>query len=596
MRHELNQTVYQYVPIIETIQSLFRNAQFHQDYFDFNENKKHVCSDDSYQDFCCGSIYKENELFTPTTVQIQLGIDEFEPCNALKTKSGLHKMCAIYLEIRNIHPKFKSKLNNIHLVALIKSQDLKSDSDAMDKVANRIVDELLILETNGITIKSGQNLKGILTNVSSDNLGANSVFGFVESFSATFFCRICELPAIECKTAVEEISEKMRNKSTYAAQINAINDTQCPDYKISKGVKKFCVFNRLNNFHIFDNCCVDIMHDMNEGVIRFFIRFLFEHIIKDKIASLNELIALCRDHNYGWFWKKYKPSAIKIDRKDLNQNAMQTYCLMLNLPFILFKRKPKLGQFWRAMECLLQLMQILYSTCIRKCDVDRLRQLLKEHLNFLVENGKQVIPKHHMATHYPHLITKIGPLVHSWMMRFECKHKMFTDLVHITNNYRNLPLTLVKRHQAKSCMDRFRAFNIRFELSKTTYDFKRCAEYTEHQSKLIERIGDFDAIRGFRFLHNGALEYRSGLFLIEDGIVLEIAHIIVVNSIYFVLFNEYYVKEFVASLNSIEIEKVVGSLKIYDISEIKSQKSYDKIFCNDKIFIIADSLDVFSNF
>lgn len=594
--HKLTQTVYQYVPIISTIQSLFNNDEFLKSYFEFNENKKHVCNDESYEDFCCASIFKENDVFTPTTLLIQLGIDEFEPCNALKSKSGLHKMCAIYFEIRNIDPKLKSKLNNIHLVGLVKSQDLKADSEAADKVARQIVNELSILESTGIIIKSGQPMRGVLINVLADNLGANGIFGFVESFSATFYCRICELISSECKITVEEVPEKLRKKSTHQEMIDYLNNTDRPDYKSSKGVKKSCVFDRLNHFHIFDNCSVDIMHDMNEGVIPFFIQHLFNKMISEKIATYSQLQALCRDHDYGHIWKKYKPSVINIERKNLNQNAMQSYCLILNLPFILLKFKSKMEPLWGAMECLLKSLQILYSTSIRKSEVDRLQLLLKEYLTFLVQNGVNLTPKHHLITHYPNLITKIGPLIHSWMMRFESKHKMFTDFVHLTYNFKNLPLTLAKRHQARACAERSVAFKIRFEPSKTSYELKKYADFIDYQPELLQMMNnDIEKIKGLQFLHHGSLEFRRGLFLIENGKIFEIAHVTFRDSKYFILCQKYKINKFDASLNSIEIAKIKQT-QVLDVTDINSNKSYDKIVHDGKSYIIADTLEVFYEF
>lgn len=151
-----------------------------------------------------------NAVFNRTTIQIQLGMDEFEPCSALRTKTGSHKMLGVYMQIRNIDPQHKSKLENIHLVALIKSEDLKSGDDSFDKIASKIVNELKVLETEGMTIRDDVKLKAILVNISADNLGANGVFGFVECFVANYFCRICELNRDECKTNVEEIPIKMR--------------------------------------------------------------------------------------------------------------------------------------------------------------------------------------------------------------------------------------------------------------------------------------------------------------------------------------------------------------------------------------------------
>lgn len=150
-------------------------------------------TDSIYQDFCCGNNSKKFEIFySKYTLQIQLGIDDFEPCNALKSKAGNHKMCGIYFQLRNIPEYCRSKLSNIFLVALVKTQDVKDSKKLYDDVFNCIVNDLKILETNGIVVCSNINLKGALVNISCDNLGANSVFGLTESFNSHFYCRMCE--------------------------------------------------------------------------------------------------------------------------------------------------------------------------------------------------------------------------------------------------------------------------------------------------------------------------------------------------------------------------------------------------------------------
>lgn len=573
--------------------SLFKNDCFNKSYFDFNENCKHTCSDDVYEDFCCGSIYKQNDIFEPTTIQLQLGIDEFEPCNALKTKAGLHKMYAVYFQINNIDPMIKSKLGNIHLVALAKSTDLKA-GDA-DKIANKIVEELKLLETEGITIKSGRNLKAVLTNICSDNLGANSTFGFVECFNARYFCRMCELTSTECKSTPVEVPSKLRQKQEYASVVDYLNgmENENIDYKATKGITKACVFNKLEHFHILDNCTVDVMHDMNEGVIPFFIQYLFDTIIAKKVASLNEIQSLCRDHDYGYIWKKYKPSAVKFEKTRLNQNAMQSYCLILHLSFILYKLKNKLESEWHAMEVLLQFLQIVFSSKVRKSDIERLRNLSKEHLEYLIAVGLNLLPKHHNTTHYARLFEIIGPLIHSWMMRYESKHKMSTDLVHLTYNYKNLPLTLAKRHEARACLSQNNSFSVDIIASKFPYDLSRCNGYDLFKLHLPDALAG--QIKAIRFVRIGTREYRAGLMLIEEKQVLEILHVICYNSKYYVLCHKYNVLGFVSCLNSIEIEKN-NVFQLIDISDIKSHKSYDKTCLNDRIFIIADTLSVFDEF
>lgn len=595
--HELKQTTGEFVSVIAMLESFFGDDEFHKSYFDYNETRKHKCTEGVFEDFCCGSIFKGNPIFDRTTIQLQLSFDDFEPCNALKTKAGTHKMLGIYLEIRNIDPKYKSKLANIHLVGLVKSHDMKYGGD-FDTVANKIVGELKALETTGLTLKSGKNLKAVLVGISADNLGANSLCGFVESFSATYYCRICELSLKECQKAVTENRDRMRQKSDYEITLKSIaeNEDSKPNYKETKGVKKACAFNKLNHFHIFDNCIVDIMHEINEGVILFFIRIFFQYLIQNKILTIREIEDLVRDHNYGWIWKKYKPSPINIDKHNLNQNAMQSYCLMLNLPFIFIAYRSKLGSMWGAMEDLLKIMQILYSTRIQKSDVERLEILVKSHLTYLVKLGAKLIPKHHIMTHYANLILKIGPLIHSWMMRFESKHKEFTDMVRLTQNYKDLPLTLAKRHQASSVIKRSMAVNIQIQESKITYDVSKYTNFEDLKTILNPLISENKKIKGHQFICYGSLEYRPGFMLIDGNQVHEIVHIISHSEKYFVLCEEYIIVDFVSNLNSIELKKSDGVYKLFEFSEIKSQKSYDCIHFDGKKFIIAETLDVYDKF
>lgn len=594
--HQLEQTTYEFISIIETLRSLFNSDQYYKDYIDFNENRKHVCEEGVYQDFCCGSIYRANNDINSTTIQLQLGIDDFEPCCAIKTKAGVHKTCGVYFEIRNIDPKQKSKLRNDHLIAFAKSHDIKSEG--FGKIARKIVDELKLLENVGITLKSGASLKAILVNISCDNLGANGVLGFVESFSATYYCRICELPLSECQKTVYEIEEKMRTKSDYALTLEylAENKDRKPNYKESKGVKTPCFFNELQHYHMFDNCTVDIMHDLNEGAIPFFMRLLFQHIVQEKIASIGDLQAICRDYTYyGWIWKKYKPSKLIIEKDNLNQNAMQSHCLMLNLPFILIDFRSELGHWWNAMEVFLQILQILYSTRILERDVNRLRALIQQHLSFLSGLGSNLLPKHHMMTHYPNLILKIGPLIHSWMMRFESKHKEFTDMVRLTSNYRNIPFALAKRHQDRVCVTKCMAFKTKIDASKTTYDISKCDGFEMFESLLLQ-FTDNLLPRGIKFVRDGSLECRPGLMLINSNQIHKIIHIFSLRGKYFILCKKLSLIGFAFHFNSIQIAENEDSFEIFDMLDIKCQKSHDSVHFEEKKYIIADTLEVFNDF
>lgn len=151
------QSIFQYVPITKTLQSLFSREDFKKLYFEYNNAStgiKHTCTEGNFKDFCCGDIYKNNDLFRnyPESIQIQLFTDGFEMCNALKSKANLHSQVSFYFAIRNLPHEFAYNLNNIHLVALCNANDLKSEQVDYNNIWKTIVEDLSNLENTGIEI------------------------------------------------------------------------------------------------------------------------------------------------------------------------------------------------------------------------------------------------------------------------------------------------------------------------------------------------------------------------------------------------------------------------------------------------------------
>lgn len=86
-----------------------------------------------------------------------------------------------------------------------------------------------------------------------------------------------------------------------------------------------------------ENTSVDLMHDVNEGIVPFFVKFFFNYLIGKRISNLNAIQSKVRDFNYGTLKKRNKPSLIKINNHNIGQNASQIVCVMSNLPFILIQ-------------------------------------------------------------------------------------------------------------------------------------------------------------------------------------------------------------------------------------------------------------------
>lgn len=106
--HTLQQNTFQYVSIIETLQTLFQNTNFKQTYM----HNEHCCAPNIFENFCCGKLYNRLNFFkeNPNAIQVQLGIDDFEVAAPLKSKTTVHKMCAIYMQIMNLPQIYQSKL------------------------------------------------------------------------------------------------------------------------------------------------------------------------------------------------------------------------------------------------------------------------------------------------------------------------------------------------------------------------------------------------------------------------------------------------------------------------------------------------------
>lgn len=135
------QNKFSYVPIDKSLESIFASPSFVKTFL--NHNNSQECVPGIYKYFCCGATHKQFDIYRDKkTVQIQIGIDEFEPCCALKSEAGTNKTCGVYFQIRNLPIEYLSKLNCIFLVALCRTQDLKSDEGYFDNIAHHIVADL----------------------------------------------------------------------------------------------------------------------------------------------------------------------------------------------------------------------------------------------------------------------------------------------------------------------------------------------------------------------------------------------------------------------------------------------------------------------
>lgn len=67
--------------------------------------------------------------------------------------------------------------------------------------------------------------------------------------------------------------------------LEIVRDSEKVNLKETCGIKRCCVLNDLNNFKKIRNFSVDIMHDLNEGIISFLLNQVFVHLQKKKFLK-----------------------------------------------------------------------------------------------------------------------------------------------------------------------------------------------------------------------------------------------------------------------------------------------------------------------
>lgn len=593
--HQFVQTTFQVVPLTMQIEALFLDPEFKLMFFDYNK-KKHKCIDGVFQDYCCGKIGRENELFRrEDVVIIQFGIDEFETCCGLKSKATVHKLLGIYFQILNM--PHSSKLNHIFLAALCPSINFKESGCSDDNVLQELCRELLVLERDGINV-DGVNLKVLLFNVSCDNLGANVLFGFAEGFNAEYYCRFCECTKEDAQKLVEENASKRRSINGYEKQVDRLKNDPDLSLKQTKGVKKSCVFNELPYFHVLSNLSIDIMHDICEGAIPYFLAEFFRYCSEHRIVSHQDSIRRIRDYNYGLLNKKNIPSQLRIDRHNLGQSAIQSYTIMVHMPFIYGNKKNELKDVWPIMTSLLTLMHIIFSYTINQAAIEQYKTSAKIHLSGMRDIFEiKLKPKHHNLLHGAEVICQMGPPRLMWMMNYERKHKHFTDEAKKTNNNVNIAKTLAQNHQSYICSQKY-CSKENVKCSKSMCPVAQCKDFLIYQ-EFLEKSTEFDLtnVVATKFLIVNENDYRKGFMIIHDKQVAEIVYIIKCGFDYYLFCHKHDVIDFDYSFNSFKIKKsqmCSQNFFVVNVTQLVIKKSFEKIIFDKTYYLIAENLEMFT--
>lgn len=587
------QSTCQYVPITQSLISLFKNDEFRRLYFTYN-SEKHTCVEGRYQHFCCGDVFKKSSLFMSDqfALQIQIFADDFEPCNPLQSKAGVHKLSAVYFVVKNFPMQYQSKLDYIQLVCLCHSDDINKSTQAdFNNIWHLIIEDMSKLETEGISVGS-KKIKGAICYPSFDNLGANIALGFAGSFSAHYFCRFCECNSFECSTSIDELESKIRTEENYASRIKTIESLDKIDYRRTCGVKRDCLLNELKHFHVTKNISADILHDIYEGAMPFVLNLIIDFMIASKIGKKDEIIQMVQFFDFGELNGRNIPSVINLSRSNLGQNGAQVKCLFLHFPFIIakFRNNEQLKNVWNCMESLALVSQIIHSFDLSTNNLNELNAAVSTLLNSLQVNfGVKLIPKLHNLVHYVRIIKSIGPIAHMNVQRFESKHKVFKQIISRSSNYTNICKTLAIRHQQHISMS---DFGLKEKVSggvKRLLTIENCGEDEDLINIYINNQSVYET-KYFCFNH---FKYKENKFIITADTLYEVNKIFIINDEFHFYCSTYELIEFDSFYNAYEINlKLPKQRTLFKCDNLELQNIFERKVVEGKEFIIAETLDV----
>lgn len=441
---------FQYVPLLNLLQQLLARKDIVDKLVDHHTTSTSTANANQYACFQDGEHHKKNSFFgEDLRISLCFYIDDFEICNPLGTSRKKHKLCAVYWILGNLPPGCSSALSSIYLALLCKSDYVKTFG--YEKIFEPLLHDLKILEQQGIYIPQlGVSIKGTIQCVVADNLGSHGLAGFVESFSAKYFCRFCtaqlsEIQTKEVKTGVF----KRRTKEIHEFHVKTAQEEGINCF----GVRKSCILtNSLSHFNVTTGYPPDIVHDIFEGIVPVELARCIGVLISKKLFTLDHLNSLIHSFPYKEGDKTNRPHLLpKTFQKShtVGGNAHENWCLLRLFPFIVGELVPNEEPAWQVILDLKDIAELVVAPVHSPESIAYLESKISDHRKRYQElfPEQRLLPKHHFLEHYPEMIKCFGPLVSLWTMRFEAKHSFFKQVVRHLNNFRNITLSLATKHQ-----------------------------------------------------------------------------------------------------------------------------------------------------
>lgn len=521
--------------------------------------------------FIQGDLWKQKKKMYPNNILIPyfLYFDDFGINNPLGSHATTHSICNAYYSFPCL-PWDEGKLENVFLAGIVKSTDLKKFDN--DLCFQALVNELISLETIGIEIRDSNNVNKkihfVLGLVLGDNLSLNSTLGFRKSFASNSYCRFCKECKDKCKIFHDENQVEMRNRKNYHEDL----DQKDP---YTTGIDQLCIFNSIPSFHAVENFCVDVMHDVFEGVCHYDLCQIILHFIeKMKYFDLETLNRRKQYFEYGPTEIDFISGEIKkqhLVKNHLKMSAREMMCFILYFPIMVGDLIPSDDEVWEFLLNLVEIVDLLLSFEVSERYIHHLKKKIAFHNENYTKLFKNALkPKFHNLIHYPTIIRKSGPLRKFWCFKFEAKHKQFKIYANAITSRKNICLTLAKKFELKF------ANQILFDkIGHNSLEYSQNDEIISNYCNLIsdKLKTNKKYLKFYRRIKFNGNEFRTGYYvgILNDDVELyEIINIVVREKNSIILFAQKLNQvQYQSHFLSYEVDnKIVGEFSCLPMKDI----------------------------
>lgn len=432
-KNSLNKnSFYVYVPIKETLRALLSTEVYEGFHADCEPDP------DTYVDICSGEVYKRNNE-GKKCINLLVYCDEFEVSNPIGSSRRKHKILAFYYTLCEIPQSERQISAKMQLILMVKSLDAKEFD--MKLYLGKFIQDLKDLELNGLAL-NGETRTVVLHSIVADSLGANWVGGFVCNFSTSEnFCRFCLISKSDIQHNFNCTEWRTVMNYDEAAEVEGVKD----------GVKFASLFNELQTFHVcgpgLPPC---IAHDLLEGVVGYDVHLFLSYFVKEGWFTWENINRKFQTFRFRAEDSSVRPNMLSAEKKTLGGTASQNWTLLRFFPLLMQNFISSTSNpVWRLFILLQVISQYVFAHKLSIAQILYLHRSIIEYLEMrkILFPEVPLRPKHHFLSHYPYLITKFGPLIHSWTLKFEKKHQYFKRVMRRCTNFINILKMLSEKHQ-----------------------------------------------------------------------------------------------------------------------------------------------------